>query len=134
MAKARYELQPNADESVHGFNSLCREADGKHGQVECIPRHSTDEQSESAGSDALTFEEAPLQKPYWETHLDQLFLCGCALVILAFTWWLFTRRPALRNNILIGGATIGAFCLNPIAGAIVLAAWIFSSRIGQMKS
>ena len=135
MATEKYEVQPNDNESIHGFNTLCRKISGTDGRVECIPRNGGDYQEVVADGQAVAFDDLiPGTKPFWESHPVEIFMAGCALGIIILAWWVYTRRPALRNNILIGGATIGAFCLNPIAGAIVLAAWIFSSRIGRIES
>jgi hypothetical protein len=54
---------------------------------------------------------------------------GIVLCVSLFAWWLFTRRAPLRNNILIGLCALGAFVVNSIAGAVVVAAWIISSRL-----
>ena len=79
-------------------------------------------------------EEAPAKPTFLQEYGVQTFI-GCAALFLVITiWWTFTRTPAVRNNVLIGAATLAAFCINPIAGAIVLAAWIFSHRNGQIKS
>lgn len=79
-------------------------------------------------------EEAATKPTFLQEYGVQTFLSGAALLLVIVIWWTFTRQPALRNNILIGAATLAAFCFNPIAGAIVLAAWIFSRRDGQIKS
>jgi len=71
-------------------------------------------------------EKAPTKPAFFQEYGVQTFLGGAVLLILIAFWWTFTRTPALRNNILIGAATLAAFCLNPIAGGIVLAAWIFT--------
>ena len=134
MAKKQYEHQPGEQDSITGFNAPCREIKGKPGGIECLPRNTFNENGTLVKDEPLTFEDSPMEKPIWESHPVEIFVGGCALGILILACWLSTRRSALRNNILIGGATIGAFCLNPVAGAIVLAAWIFSSRINGIKS
>jgi hypothetical protein len=106
------------DEFIPSQNGSCRKTNGA---IDCPPHNSY-----------LEVEHDPpdlaMPKPFLEQHGNEIFIAGCFAVPLLVCWWTFTRRPPLRNNLLIGGATIGAFILNPIAGAIVLAAWIFKAK------
>lgn len=135
-----YEVQPGAHESIHAFNANCKKTGDAMGHVECIPRPTaqTDEVTDPvllAQLNATAYAEEAATKPtFLQEYGVQTFLSGAALLLVIVIWWTFTRQPALRNNILIGAATLAAFCFNPIAGAIVLAAWIFSRRNGQIKS
>ena len=113
-----YKEPPSDAEQFSGANANCWEVKGVAGKIDCAPRNSF-----------LEVEvDPPEPKPFLEEYGTQLFIGGVALSFAFIVWWTFTRRPPLRNNLLIGGATIGAFCLNPIAGAIVLAAWIFKAK------
>jgi hypothetical protein len=63
-------------------------------------------------------------KYFFEALVGAIVLC-----VSLFAWWLFTRRAPLRTNILIGLCALGAFIVNAIAGAVIVAAWIISSRL-----
>jgi hypothetical protein len=54
-------------------------------------------------------------KYFFEALVGAIVLC-----VSLFAWWLLTRRAPLRTNILI---------VNAIAGAVIVAAWIISSRL-----
>ncbi len=113
-----YKTPPRGNEHPSDFNANCWEIKGSPGHVECAPRDSYLEVEE----------DPPVPKPFLEVYGQQVFFSGLAASLLLIVWWTFTRRPPLRNNLLIGGATLGAFILNPIAGAIVLAAWIYKAK------
>lgn len=125
-----YELQPDKHPSTRSFNANCRDVKGKPGKVECVPRHTTSESEEVTNPELLKILNGTIvdEKTFLEAHRAEAFLGVGVLILVTLIWWTLTRPPPLRNNLLIGGATIGAFVLNPIAGAIVLAAWIFKAK------
>ena len=113
-----YKSPPSGEQHLSDSNANCWETNGSPGNINCTPRDSYLEVEQ----------DPPEHKPFLEEHGLQLVACGLAASLLLIAWWTFTRSPPLRNNLLIGGATVGAFILNPIAGAIVLAAWIFKAK------
>ena len=127
-----YVVQPGTHDSIHAFNAKCRETGEAIGQVECIQRPTADEVTDPvllAQLDATAYAEEAATKPiFLQEYGVQTFLSGAALLLVIAVWWTFTRAPALRNNVLIGAATLAAFCINPVAGGIVLAAWIFTRK------
>jgi hypothetical protein len=106
----------------------------KNGEVTCEARGPLGEDISESVVGASWIDGSSEKLAFWRRHALETAFGAATISIALFAWWLLTRRPSLRNNVLIGLCVLGAFVVNSIAGSILAAAWMISQRLPLMSN